>query len=241
MSQSQSDGQRGQTDPMRAFAELGKIVIGTEPLDDTLRQIATLAKDTIEGVKEVSVTLMENDKARTVVFTGRLAVQLDERQYEAGFGPCMDAAVSGQTITVDNQNPATSAYPEFSAAARRAGIPHIVSVGLPVAQRIIGGLNIYGRGELPFEGAAVELAQTFAGYAAVAMANAALYASTADLARQMQTAMQSRAVIEQAKGIIMAREHCTADQAFALIIRGSQTQNIKLRDIAGDIVASTEP
>lgn len=230
------------TDPTRAFAELANIVIGAEPLEATLRQIAQLAKDNIQGVQEASVTLMdENDKALTVVFTGALAVQLDERQYEAGYGPCLDAAMSGQCITVDNQKPATSAYPAFSAAALRAGIPHTVSVGMPVAQRVIGGLNLYGSAALPFEHTTVDLAQTFAGYAAVAMANAALYANTADLANQMRTAMQSRAVIEQAKGIIMAREHCSADDAFALLTRTSQHRNKKLRDIAAATVASTKP
>jgi hypothetical protein len=86
---------RGSADPVQAFAELSKIVLG-EPLDGTLRQVAVLAKQTIPGAQDVSVTLMENDKPRTVVFTGPLAVQLDERQYETGFGLCLDAAVSGQ-------------------------------------------------------------------------------------------------------------------------------------------------
>jgi GAF domain-containing protein len=226
----------GSADPVQAFAELGKIVLG-EPLDDTLRQVAVLAKQTIPGAQDVSVTLMENDKPRTVVFTGPLAVQLDERQYEAGFGPCLDAAVSGQTITVDNQQPAASAYPDFSAVARRAGIPHTLSVGLPVAQRVIGGLNIYGSDALPFDDAAVQVGETFASYAAVAIANAALYNSSADLARHMQIAMKSRAIIEQAK---MEREHCDADQAFAILIRTSQTRNVKLRDIAATIATSTQ-
>ena len=174
------------------------------------------------------------------MFTGQLAVQLDERQYETGFGPCLDAAVSGQTITVDNQEPTVSAYPDFSAVARRAGILHTVSVGLPVAQRVIGGLNIYGSDELPFDDAAIEVGETFASYAAVAVANASLYNSSADLARHMQLAMKSRSVIEQAKGIIMEREHCDADQAFAILTRTSQTQNVKLRVIAETIATSTQ-
>jgi GAF domain-containing protein len=222
----------------RAFAELARIVLG-EPLDVTLRQVVELAKQTIPGVEDVSVTLMENDKPRTVVFTGPLAVQLDERQYERGFGPCLDAAVTGNTITVDNQEAATTAYPEFSAIARRAGISHTVSVGLPVAQRVIGGLNIYGSNALAFEQPVVELAEAFAGYAAVAVANAARYSSAAETAEQMRMAMKSRAVIEQAKGIIMARDHCDPNQAFIVLTRTSQTRNVKLRDVAEEIVAST--
>ena len=224
---------------MRAFAELSKIMLGTEPLNPTLQRIAQLAKDTIAAVDEASVTLMENDKASTVVFTGPLAVHLDERQYEVGFGPCLDAAVSGQTITVNNHHPDSSPYPEFSRAALRAGMSHTVSVGLPVAQRVIGGLNLYGSAEPPFDDSAVALAETYASYAAVAVANAALYSSTADLARHMQAAMQSRASIEQAKGIIMAQQRCTPEEAFAVLVRTSQHRNTKLRDLAQSIINSS--
>ena len=132
----------------------------------------------------------------------------------------MDAAVTGLTIAVDNQDPSSSAYPHFSQVALRAGVRHSLSVGLPMAQRVVGGLNIYGSAELPFTGGAVELAKTFAGYAAVAVANAASYHNAAALAEQLQAAMQSRAVIEQAKGIIMAEQRCDADQAFKVLALG---------------------
>jgi GAF domain-containing protein len=237
MSQPQKVDQINHT-PVPAYAELSKIILGAEPLNPTLQRIAQLAKDTIGGVDEASITLMEDDRASTVVFTGPLAVHLDERQYEAGFGPCLDAAVSGETIIVNNQDP-DSAYPEFSRAAQRAGITHTVSVGLPVAQRVIGGLNLYGSAELPYDDDAVALAETYASYAAVAVANAALYSSTADLARHMQAAMQSRAGIEQAKGIIMAQQRCSPEEAFAVLVRTSQHRNIKLRDLAQSIITST--
>jgi AmiR/NasT family two-component response regulator len=84
------------------------------------------------------------------------------------------------------------------------------------------------------------LAQTFAGYAAVALANAYLYYSTADLARHLQTAMTSRAVIEQAKGIIMAERRCTADEAFAFLTAVSQETNRKVRDVAATLVAGIQ-
>ena len=182
---------------------------------------------------------MEDDRARTMVSTGPVALDLDERQYEAGYGPCMDAATSSQTIEVDHREGRTT-YPGFSQAARRAGISHTVSVGLPVAQRVIGGLNIYGSATLSFGPATTELAETFAGYAAIAIANARLYSSTADLAANMRTAMESRAVIEQAKGIIMARDHCSSDEAFALLARTSQDHNQRVRDLAAALVEQVQ-
>ena len=86
----------------------------------------------------------------------------------------------------------------------------------------------------------MELARTFASYAAVAVANAQLFASTAQLARQMEEAMASRAAIEQAKGILMGSLKCTPDEAFDVLVRHSQNSNRKLRDIAQGIVDSTQ-
>ena len=98
-----------------AFAELGKMVLGNQSVDETLRYVADLVRQTLPMIDEVSVTLMNDETAETVVFTGPLAVHLDERQYESGFGPCLDAALSGETIIVDmsadnSHTPTSPAY-----------------------------------------------------------------------------------------------------------------------------------
>jgi hypothetical protein len=90
-------------DPLRAFAELALIVVDAHPPEQTLRRVAELAKQTLGDVEDVSLTVIDNGRPRSVVFTGPLAVDLDERQYEDGFGPCLDAARSGQTIVVDSR------------------------------------------------------------------------------------------------------------------------------------------
>jgi GAF domain-containing protein len=229
------DGQR--PDPTTAFAGLSKIVFGGEPLDVILGRIAEVARQIIPMIDEISVTFVEDDRAKTVAFTGPLAVSLDERQYENGHGPCLDAAVSGQTIVVDTAT--DSIYPEFSHAAQRASISHSVSVGLPIPQRTVGALNLYSSAPRPVDEQTVTLAEDFAGYAAVAVANAAFSDDATKLAGQMRTAMQSRAVIEQAKGILMAHQRLSADQAFQALTRISQNSNRKLRDVAQRIVDDT--
>src|SRR5437764_12552630 len=88
-------------DPMHAFAELALITVNAASSEQTLRRVAELAKLTLGGVEDVSLTMIEAGHPRSVVFTGRLAVDLDERQYELGFGPCLDAAKTGQTVVVD--------------------------------------------------------------------------------------------------------------------------------------------
>jgi GAF domain-containing protein len=222
-------------DPRAAFAELSRIMLGEQPLSATLARVAELAKQTIPGAAEVSVTLMQDGDVESAAFTGPLAAQLDERQYEAGFGPCMEAAISGATIPIDD-TPDSSTYPDFGRLARRQGITHTMSVGLPVQRQTIGALNIYGTGDGSFDEQTQELATTFAGYAAVAVANAGLYASTAQLAAHLQRALDSRAVIDQAKGILMGRHGMSAEAAFDLMSKQSQVTNRRVRDLARDLV-----
>src|SRR5215204_4672651 len=217
-------------EPLAAFAELSKIMLGEMSLNETLGRIATLACQTIPQIDDVSVTMIDGDKAKTVVFTGQLAADLDERQYENGFGPCLDAAITGQTIVVDLD--ADNPYRDFSNAGRRAGVTHSVSVGLPVPQRTVGALNLYASTPQPLADRTIERAQVFASYAGVVVANAALGNHTADLADQMRAARQSRSVIEQAKGILMQRLGCDADDAFSYLSKLCQRSNRKLPDIA---------
>ena len=134
---------------------------------------------------------------------------------------------------------AETRWPGFARRALDAGIRSSVSVPLPLQQAVTGALNIYAAQPAAFDQDAIELARTFAGYAAVAIANAHLYQSTATLAEHMRRAMETRAVIEQAKGILIAQRHCTPEQAFELLTRLSQATHRKLRDCAADLVAST--
>lgn len=215
---------------LAAFAELSTIMLEDDSLDQTLGRIAALACEAIGDITEASMTMVDNDKATTVVCTGQLAADLDERQYENGFGPCLDAAITGQTIVVDLD--ADNPYRDFSNAARRAGVTHSVSVGLPVPHRTVGALNLYASTPAPLADRTLERAQLFASYAGVAVANAALDNPTAELADEMHAAMQSRSVIEQAQGVLMERLGCDADDAFGYLSKLCQRSNRKLPDIA---------
>lgn len=130
---------------------------------------------------------------------------------------------------------AESRWPEWASRAHEAGAASSLSIGLPIQEATVGALNIYGAAAEVFNDQ-VELAQTLAGYAAIALANVHLYESTATLAQQMQEAMQSRAVIEQAKGIIMGQRRCSAEEAFAILAQVSQDSNRKLREVAESLV-----
>jgi GAF domain-containing protein len=222
-----------------AFAELSRIMLTTQSLDRTLRRIADLARQTVVGAVDVSVTMLDGGRPVTSVFTGELAAYLDERQYESGFGPCIEAALTGATITIPDTSD-SAVHPDFARAAFRHGVTHAVSVGLPVERHCIGALNVYGAGGGGFDREAVEAVTAFAEYAAVAAANANIHASTATLARNLERALDSRAVIDQAKGVLMARHGIAAGAAFDLLSEHSQRSNRKLREIAAELVAGTQ-
>jgi GAF domain-containing protein len=224
-------------EPAEAFRRLGRMRLGETDLNGVLNEVAVLAKCTIPGTGEVSVTLVERQAAHTVAFTGELALTLDERQYGRGYGPCLDASAAATTLSLPDM--ATEVrWPDWAAAALRAGVQSSLSIGLPLHQEVTGAVNIYATNPHAFDSDAIILGQTFAGYAAVALANAHLYDAQTSLAQQMQAAMQSRAVIEQAKGIIMGSRRCTGDEAFAILTKISQDTNRKLHDVAAALVAT---
>ncbi|MEU4619872.1 GAF and ANTAR domain-containing protein [Actinoplanes sp. NPDC023801] len=227
------------TDAAAAFVAFGRIKLGETDLDGVFDHVADLARRTLPGAAQVSITLLRERGAATVARTGETSLRLDELQYERGAGPCLQAAAERTTVEVPD-TAADDRWGGWGAEAARAGMGSVLSLSLPVGDAVSGALNVYGGRAHAFDAGAVTLAQTFVRYAAVALANAQLYDTTASLAQHMQAAMESRAVIEQAKGIIMGERRCTADEAFAILTKVSQDTNRKLRDVAAALVERTQ-
>jgi transcriptional regulator with GAF, ATPase, and Fis domain len=222
-------------DPTGVLGELSRILGSTESLETVLEGIVALAKDRIPGADEVSITLVHGDRASTVASTGTLATEMDERQYASGWGPCLDSAEAGELLAVDDTATETR-WPEFVAKGQELGVGSSISAPMPTQQHVGGALNTYARTPHAFGEPSRNLARSIAAHAALALAHAYRYASVAREAASLQEAMRSRAVIEQAKGMIMAVRNCSADDAFAILVRLSQTSNQKLRDVAAQTV-----
>jgi GAF domain-containing protein len=225
-------------DPNEAFAELGRIRLGSTSIDGILQRVAELASMSVPGAEEVSVTLVRDHQASTAAHTGPLARELDEWQYGSQEGPCLQAAREQTLVSVDLAS--DKRWPSWAERALSAGVRCSLSVGLPLQDKVTGALNLYATSAQAFDEDAVLISKTFGGYAAVALANAHLYGATADLAEHMRKAMEHRAVIEQAKGIIMGERRCSPDEAFAILSKISQDSNRKLRDVAAALVSRAE-
>ncbi len=223
--------------PTDAFAELGRIRFSETDFAAALATVADLARRTLPGADDVSVTLLGAGGAHTAAFTGERALTVDEWQYQQGHGPCLAAAAANITVTVPDMA-GDRRWPDWANRAVDAGVHSSISVGRPLHESVSGAFNVYATKPHSFDEDAVILAETFAGYAAVAMANAHRYDSATPLAHHTQAAMDSRAVIEQAKGIIMAERRCTADEAFTILAKVAQDTIRTVRDVAARLVTS---
>ena len=219
---------------------LGQVSLVDRPLDDVLTDIVRIASTGIPGTESTSITLIRGDEAFTAAHAGEMALAADELQYERGHGPCMDAGRGNVVLRIDDMTTETR-WPDYCARVVDIGVRSSLSVPLPYQGTSIGALNNYSSGAGAFGSeeamtAAVEVAEVVA----VAVANAEAHARAVDQAHNMRRAMESRATIEQAKGVLMAQRGIDAQQAFDLLREASQRYNRKLRDIAAGIISSTQ-
>jgi GAF domain-containing protein len=210
-------------------------------MDNLLQTVAELSKSVLPGNPETSVSLLVKDQPRTVVSTGQLAVALDERQYERGHGPCLHAARTGELTEIPDTR-TDRRWPDYLPRAVEAGILSSLSVPLAIDEdeQVSGALNIYARQPDAFDADSRSVATRFGPYAAVATGNLYAYQSTRDMADNLQAALESRAVIDQAKGVLIERYKLTPDQAFQLLAQASMSENRKVRDIADELVRTGE-
>lgn len=173
-----------------------------ESWTDTLQRVATLACATIPGCESGSVTLWREGQPYTIVSTDDLARTIDDGQYDAMEGPCLDASRYGETYVVSDMR-GEQRWPTFAGVAAQRGALSSLSVPLVVRDEPIGALNLYATkadGFLDGERAG----QAFAKQASVAIANAQVYDASRRLAESLEAALHASAEIEQAKGRALA-------------------------------------
>ena len=229
----------GTLSPEEALERLGRLAFREQSMQSLMQSVADLSKQVMPGTPETSVSLLVNDKPSTVVFTGALARDCDESQYGRGYGPCLHAASAGELVQIADAQTETRWRDYVERAVDRGSLASL-SVPLPVSEGIVGALNIYAREANAFDDESRSIATRFAPYAAVAAANMFAYQNAHDLAESLHTALDSRTVIDQAKGILMERYTLTPDQAFQALARVSINGNTKLRRVADHLVRTGE-
>lgn len=214
------------------MAEVAKATESLDNLEETLNSLVHAAKETVPRVHYASITVKDpTGHYRTVAATDEKSLGADALQYEYGEGPCVDAAGGAQVLHSTDLK-SDPRWPRYgSDAAEQYGVGSQLAYTMFADQQTFGGLNLYSKSVGGFDDDVLVLAEMFATQGAVAMGHARTFG-------QLQDALATRTVIGQATGLIMERYELDEGRAFAFLTRMSQTGNIKLRDVAEEVVSS---
>ncbi|GGG52029.1 RNA-binding protein [Kocuria dechangensis] len=208
----------------------------TDFLDEFTRM---LAGSLSTGGDEVwcAVTLLRERKAATVASSSERAEQLDEIQYGFGDGPCLTAAREHRLVHVRDMK-LEDRWPGYKEAAARNGIRSVLGVPMELGEEASAGINLYSDQPDKYDDAAIEAIQHEVLLASKALRLAVRLARHREAEADLAAAMRSRTAIDLAVGIVMGQNRCSQEQAVEILKAASSHRNVKLRDLAAELVAS---
>jgi GAF domain-containing protein len=225
------------------LAGLQEALLNTDSVEQFLHELAVLAARTVSDGMSCGMALRQRGASRTATAcSDPLASEADRVQYQAGEGPAAHVLRHGRRVRI-HDTATHDRWPRFCRQAASLGIRSCYALPLVTDGEPAGALMLYSRKPGAFGPEEAKRAEEFAGYASGALTLSLRMASCQDQNEQLRSSIVSRAVIDQALGVIMATERCPQDKAFALLRSVSQNTNVRLRDLAATIVTrvSGEP
>jgi GAF domain-containing protein len=229
------DSRPGSPDVVEALAELVNLMVATPSMSTFLEDLARLAATAVTPPAACGITMAQDHLPLTVASSEPLAAHVDEVQYGADQGPCLQAMRAGETVAVPDMAK-ENRWGSYPAHALSYGVHSSLSLPLLVNGSSRGALNLYAATVHAFGASERQGAEFFAGQASAGLTVITRQAQQVQLSEQLRDALATRAVIDQALGILMAQQRCDHDTAFAILRTSSQHQNRKLHDIATEIV-----
>lgn len=192
------------------------------------------------GVSAAGLLLADSKGALQVVAASSERTRLLELfQVQTKQGPCLDCFATGQPVSVADL-PSAKRWPRFTAAAAEVGFAAVFAVPMRLRTEVIGALNLFMVEPGPVDNATLRIGQALADVATIGLLQQRTIHRRDGLAEQLQTALNSRVLIEQAKGILAERLHVDINQAFVLLRHGARSHNRRLSDLAHAIVVGGE-
>ena len=221
-------------DLAEAYVELQNLILDGPDVTDFLHQLAVLASAVVPG-SHCGITLRRDHQVASVAGSDDVAMRMDEVQYLRGHGPCLQAMRDGVRVDVPDMV-AETRWGDYGAHAIATGVYSAVSLPLTVNGATIGALNLFSPDSHAFTEPDVARAQAFTGQAATALTILLRHARQTVLDDELRQALASRAVIDQALGMLMVTRKMSSREAFEALRHASQTNNRKLSDIAADLI-----
>jgi transcriptional regulator with GAF, ATPase, and Fis domain len=177
---------------------------------------------------------------RVVAASSEAARLLELFQLQNDEGPCLDCFRSGQSVQAADLAAVAPRWPRFAPAAGQAGFGAVQALPMRLREQVIGALNLFRAGPGAFDPADVRVGQALADVATISLLQERSMRFSDTLNEQLQTALNSRVIIEQAKGKLAERLGLDMDQAFNLLRESARAQNRRLSDLAQAFVDGTE-
>ena len=219
-----------------SLSELQALLLESGTLHHFLDRLAALTAQALPEGSSCGVTVRQNSRAITLAASDERARRIDQLQYDFDEGPCLETLATGKPHYIVDTATETR-WPSFCPAAHQQGVRSCLGLPLTGPTGLMGGYNLYSMRPAAFAPDVRGQLEVFAGNAAGAVAVAMKLADQKQMSDDLHDALTSRAVIDQATGIIMAQQRCGAAAAFAILRRASQNRNVKLRELAAEIVS----
>jgi putative methionine-R-sulfoxide reductase with GAF domain len=184
-----------------------------------------------------AVTLLRARRSTTVAASGPDAEALDELQYHYGDGPCLTAAREHRMVHVADTR-TDPRWPAYGKAAAEAGILSALGVPMELGEEATAGVNVYAHHPHAFDEATLAVIQREVAATSTTLRLAVRMENHRDTETDLQAAMASRTTIDLAVGIVMGQNRCPQERAFEILRAASNHRNVKLRDLAAELVAT---
>ena len=225
--------------PPSAAESLHMLLASNHEIADFLNELAKLAAFEVIGPSEgyCAILLSRNRRKTVVGHSSQTAKDLDETQAGFNEGPCLEAQLRHKVILSPDVREETR-WPRYMTTLRTSDIRSVMAAPLSLGETATAAMNFYALDPNAFTDEDIDEAQQFASLASLAVSVAIRIADAADAAEDRQQAMESRTAIDIAVGMIMAQQGCSQEEAFDLLAEVSSVRNVKVRDLARDLVAS---
>ena len=216
----------------RMFVEVADTLVRDFDLVEFLQKMADNAAD-VSGAASVGLILAgPGQRLRFMAATNLSGRKLELLQLQSSEGPCLDCFRSGEPVVNANLHEAGDRWPTFTPAALEAGFQSVHAFPLRLRRETIGALNLFGREHVEFHSDDIRVVQALADVATIAILQERNIARSDELAEQLQLALNSRVVIEQAKGALAQAEHISLEEAFTRLRTEARSTHLRLVDVA---------
>ncbi|MGI9084363.1 MAG: GAF and ANTAR domain-containing protein [Aeromicrobium sp.] len=218
------------------FVEVADTLVDEFDLIDFLHNLADHAA-VAAGASSVGLLLADHHgDLQYMAASSEGAKHLELFQLQHAEGPCLDCFVGREPVIVPDLSEAEGRWPAFTPRAEEAGVRSVHAFPMRLRERVIGALNVFGEAPLPLEPRDVRVVQAMADVATIAILQERAISSAELLTEQLQGALNSRVVIEQAKGVISRDHGVGVDEAFVALRSYARGHHLRLVDLAHDVV-----